>query len=167
MSETYTIKQIADEIGVNKMKVYRFIQKENIREHHTDARTKHYSEHVRRIVIEAFSSRERYAENVTPEHSENDVVVLLKERVQAQEIELVKKNQQLEKMQTIVDQQQQLALQDKKQLEEYKEEIRHLKLSNESSKTFKTVPSVINRDEEKPSENANEAPKKKRRFLWW
>ncbi len=66
-------------------------------------------------------------------------------------------------MQNLLDQQQRLALQDKKLLEEYKTEIKDLKALNMPIKDSEKDESIQN---EKSLENINEKPKKVKK-KWW
>ncbi|MBZ5972749.1 DNA-binding protein [Leuconostoc gelidum subsp. gasicomitatum] len=70
---------------------------------------------------------------------------------------------QLNQMQNLLDQQQRLALQDKKLLEEYKEEIKDLKSLNTPTKDSEKNDST---QKETSVENIKEAPHKKNK-KWW
>ena len=95
-----TIKQIADQLGIDKQRVYRFIKKNRISEAHqtasNDTGVKHYDEAAETLIIQYFSKKNRISE-VHPEahqsvsnDTDNDTLIdMLK-------AELDIKNKQLE-----------------------------------------------------------------------
>ena len=163
----YSLKQISDDIGVNKMKVYRFVKANHITERYTSAQTKYYDETVRNLIIKEFSNKSTdtpFSKNERSENSEIKLIELLNKQIEQQlkELEhkndqLVNKDKQLDKMQELLSQQQQLSLQDKKLIQRYEEE----------NKTLQKLIDV-NNDQEKRGDSKidHEAvhPEKK---VWW
>lgn len=165
----YSLKQISDEIGISKMKVYRFVKANHINERYTSAQTKYYDESVRKLIIKEFKGVSNDTCNDTVKRLDNDeliVVDLLKKQIEHQEKELERKNEQignkdkqLEKMQELLSQQQQLSLQDKKTIQKYEEENKDLqKLIELNKKSIKEV----------ESKTAEEVPiEKTDKKQWW
>ena len=111
MSENLkTIKELADELGTNKTRISRIINKNSI----PTQKIKN------KIVLEdnSVSLIRQYFKNETQQ--QNETVSILR-------TELDKAHSHIEKLSNLLDQQQRLALQDKKLLEEYKSEINELK----------------------------------------
>ena len=105
-----TIKELADELGTNKTRISRIINKNSI----PTQKIKN------KIVLEdnSVSLIRQYFKNETQQ--QNETVSILR-------TELDKAHSHIEKLSNLLDQQQRLALQDKKLLEEYKSEINDLK----------------------------------------
>src|SRR5574341_2120837 len=105
-----TIKKLADELGTNKTRISRIINKNSI----PTQKIKN------KIVLEdnSVSLIRQYFKNET--QLQNETVSILR-------TELDKAHSHIEKLSNLLDQQQRLALQDKKLLEEYKAENDSLK----------------------------------------
>ena len=99
-----TIKELADELGTNKTRISRIINKNSI----PTQKIKN------KIVLEDNSV------SLIRQYFKNETVSILR-------TELDKAHSHIEKLSNLLDQQQRLALQDKKLLEEYKAEINDLK----------------------------------------
>lgn len=127
-----TIKQIADELGIDKQRVYRYIKKNHINEAHQKNGVMYYDEVVESGIKQAFSQNEPRQASAS-----NDTVidVLVKQSEMLQK-ELEIKNKQIEELnerlaenQKLLDQAQQLhAMTEQKmrlleQKEEHTEEI--------------------------------------------
>jgi transcriptional regulator with XRE-family HTH domain len=95
-----TIKELADELGTNKTRISRIINKNSI----PTQKIKN------KIVLEDNSV------SLIRQYFKNETVSILR-------TELDKAHSHIEKLSNLLDQQQRLALQDKKLLEEYKAEI--------------------------------------------
>uniref|UniRef100_UPI0034DD0D5D RepB family protein n=1 Tax=Lactococcus sp. TaxID=44273 RepID=UPI0034DD0D5D len=102
-----TIKELADELGTNKTRISRIINKNSI----PTQKIKN------KIVLEDNSV------SLIRQYFKNETVSILR-------TELDKAHSHIEKLSNLLDQQQRLALQDKKLLEEYKSEINELKSLN-------------------------------------
>ena len=99
-----TIKELADELGTNKTRISRIINKNSI----PTQKIKN------KIVLEDNSV------SLIRQYFKNETVSILR-------TELDKAHSHIEKLSNLLDQQQRLAFQDKKLLEEYKAEINDLK----------------------------------------
>lgn len=102
-----TIKQIADELNVNKQRVYRYIKKNHITEAHQKNGVMYYDENAQKQIISYFKRVE--LENITSEKSlasaSFDVILKQSEMLKN---ELEAKNEQIAQLQKLLDQQQQL-----------------------------------------------------------
>lgn len=111
-----TLKEIADELGIDKQKVYRYVKKNHINEVFQSASAKQYDEVAQKQIINHFSKQNHI--NETHQNNINDVVydTLLKQ--------LEIKDRQIEELQKILNQEQQLnaIAQQKLQLLEQKQE---------------------------------------------
>ena len=101
-----TLKQIADEIGIEKQKVYRFVKKHCINEAHQKNGVMYYDEVAESRIKQGF-----LYEEVHQESASNEVVfdVLLKQ-FEALQKELDIKNEQIANLQKLLDQEQQLRM---------------------------------------------------------
>ena len=98
-----TIKQIADEIGISKQKVYRYIQKTGIKEARQEGQVKWYDEAAQTQIKKHFSDKK--PESRINHHNINETVLKQLE-VKDKQIEALQK--QLSDMQTLLDQEQKL-----------------------------------------------------------
>lgn len=108
--ELKTIKELSDELGTNKTRISRIINKNSV----PTQKIKN------KIVLEdnSVSLIRQYFKNET--QHQNETVSILR-------TELDKAHSHIEKLSNLLDQQQRLALQDKNLLDEYKSEINDLK----------------------------------------
>jgi len=105
-------KQIADILGVSKMTVYRFIKSNNITETSQDGRTLLYDDTSVSLIIKGLSDKKDVTD-VTPNNTSDfkeDYVIKLEEMIVFLKKEIEDKNNQIESLQTILNQQQQLLL---------------------------------------------------------
>ena len=109
----YKISEIADTAKVNKTKVWRYIRDNNISERSMKGNAKLYSEHTKDVIIKAFSSESVHLATET----KADTSRILLEQIDILKGELERKNNQLDKMQSLLDQQQQLNLSTNRQNE--------------------------------------------------
>ena len=101
-----TTKEIADELGVDKQKVYRFIKKNHIIEAHQKNGVKYFNEAVQTQIKQAFSKSEALHEahqNHFNEAVNEAVIEVLKSQLEA-------KDRQIAEMQKLLDQEQQLRM---------------------------------------------------------
>ena len=123
-----TIKQIADELGVEKQKVYRFIQKNHIKEvHHEALHETHrkngvkYYDDVGEMLIKQGFLEESASDEVHQNHikiTSNEAVFetllkqidVLHEQIKNRDEEIKVKNQQIEQLHKLLDQEQQLRM---------------------------------------------------------
>lgn len=96
-----TIKQIADEIGIDKQKAYRYIKKNHIKETHQKSGVMYYDEATEKLIIQAFSkdavSSETHQKHIND--TVNDMLISMLQK------ELEIKNKQIEELTSIVKQQ--------------------------------------------------------------
>ncbi|MCT3113872.1 RepB family protein [Lactococcus lactis] len=149
-----TIKELADELGTNKTRISRIINKNSI----PTQKIKN------KIVLEDNSV------SLIRQYFKNETVSILR-------TELDKAHSHIEKLSNLLDQQQRLALQDKKLLEEYKSEINELKSlkmpqedkkenqSQEEVQTIKKQMEALN-DKIKGQEQLNNQVSKKWYQFW-
>ena len=109
----YKISEIADIAKVNKTKVWRYIRDNNISERSMKGNAKLYSEHTKDVILKAFSNDSIHFETET----KADTSRILLEQIEILKGELERKNDQLDKMQSLLDQQQQLNLSTNRQNE--------------------------------------------------
>ncbi|MEQ7276320.1 hypothetical protein ABQE19_12805 [Enterococcus thailandicus] len=105
-------KQIADILGVSKMTVYRFIKSNNITETSQDGRTLLYDDTSVNLILKGLSDKTDVTD-VTPDDTSDfkeDYVIKLEEMNVFLKKEIEDKNNQIESLQTILNQQQQLLL---------------------------------------------------------
>jgi len=105
-------KQIADILGVSKMTVYRFIKSNNITETSQDGRTLLYDDTSISLILNGLSDKidvTSVTPNDTSDFKENYVIKLEEMNVFLKK-EIEDKNNQIESLQTILNQQQQLLL---------------------------------------------------------
>lgn len=123
-----TMKQLADELGVDKQRVYRYIKKNCINEAHQDKGVKYYDEAAQAIIKQGFLNTEPLQESTSKSTSDtlNETVIeVLKKQTEILQKELEIKNQQISELnarlaesQRLLDQQQQLtAIAEKKVME--------------------------------------------------
>lgn len=147
-----TIKQIADELGVEKQKVYRFIQKNHIKEVHHEAlhethqknSVKYYDDVAEMMIKQGFleeSTSDEVHHEALQNHiksTSNEVVFetllkqidVLHEQIKNRDEEIKVKNQQIEQLHKLLDQEQQLRMiQEQKilQIEESNSEQKEIK----------------------------------------
>lgn len=112
-----TLKEIADELGIDKQKVYRYVKKNHISEVLQSASVKQYDEVAQKQIKQHFLENNHI--NETHQNHINDTVfdALLKQ--------LEEKDKQIETLQRLLDQEQQLNAFNQQKIEmlEQKEEV--------------------------------------------
>lgn len=110
-----TIKEIADELGINKQRVYRYIERTNIKEVTTDKNAKYYDDAAQKIIIDHFGDASDNGSNVDEKTTE--IINLKEDIIKRQDDEINRLAKQVESLQSIIDtqakqfdQQQQLEL---------------------------------------------------------
>lgn len=109
-----TIKQIADELQIDKQKVYRFIKKNYINEAHQKSGVMYYDETVENLIKSHFSKNTTSTE--VHQITSNDVVIdvlmkqseMLKNELEIKNKQIEQLNKRLEENQKLLDQAQQL-----------------------------------------------------------
>ena len=114
-----TIKQMADALGVDKQRVYRYIKKNCISEAHQKNGVMYYDEAVEKRIKQAFSKNEPHQESAS---SDTVVDVLLKQSEMLQkELEIKNKqisdlNDRLAECQKLLDQYQKLSAMERERI---------------------------------------------------
>ena len=138
MSENLkTIKELADELGVSKSYIDKIIRilklhtkLDKVGNKYVISKTQEKS--IKDRLLSSESTTKSHTKSTTKTHTEVDFEVdFLKEEIlylrKSHDKQLTNKDKQIETLSNLLDQQQRLALQDKKLLEEYKAEINDLK----------------------------------------
>ena len=112
-----TIKQIADELNVDKQKVYRYIKANHISEVHHEPlqknKVKHYDEVAQAQIKKAFAEKttsKRSASKSTSKAHQDTLNEALLDTIKMLQEELKKKNEQIDNLHTLLDQEQKLRL---------------------------------------------------------
>jgi len=169
MSENLkTIKEIADEIGVSKQAVWQKIKKESSIDLRQFTSRKGNTVYVdvdgQKVIMAAFltktSTKNRQHEDYVYDNANEPVDGGSEAKEEIRFLRNLVSELQSEKkdLHKLLDQQQRLSLQDKKLLEEYKEEIKELK-----SLTTQSTSANLSKDSDEPKDI--EINKKKR--SWW
>lgn len=105
-------KQIADILGVSKMTVYRFIKSNNITETSQDGRTLLYDDTSVNLIVKGLLDKTNVTDVTLNDASDfkEDYVIKIEEMNVFLKKEIEEKNNQIESLQTILNQQQQLLL---------------------------------------------------------
>lgn len=116
-----TIKQIADELGVSKQKVYRYIVKNHITASSEVKQSKLYDDVAEKLIKQGFFKDEPHQRPRHEAHQNriNDVVCdtvsdavfkLLRNELEQKNEQLREKDQQIEQLHKLIDQEQQLRM---------------------------------------------------------
>lgn len=144
-----TIKQMADALGVDKQRVYRYIKKSCINEVHQKNGVMYYDEAVEKRIKQAFSKNEPHQESAS---SDTVVDVLLKQsEMLRKELEIKNKqisdlNDRLAECQKLLDQYQKLSAMEKV--------VQKIEMEN-------------NPEKEKESLTPSSAEPETRKKAWW
>lgn len=97
-----TTKQIADDIGVSKQRIYRYIKKHHIKESQQENGVMYYDDVAENLIKQAFSEMDEHQGSTSEAHQEhiNDTLIdILRE-------ELERKDKQISELQKIIVKQQ-------------------------------------------------------------
>lgn len=114
-----TLKQIADELGIDKQKVYRYIKKHHINDAHHDAGVMYFDEAVENAIKSHFfnndasSDAHHEAHQTASNEVVNDAVLMqlidaYKDLISTLKDQLAKKDEQIKDLKQLLDQEQQL-----------------------------------------------------------
>ena len=112
------IKEIADILGVSKMTVYRFIKTSNISESAVEGRTMLYDDTSVSAIIKAFYDKKDATHDTIDDTSDyaqeylkklEEMNAFFKKEIEDKKQQLKAKDEQIERLQIILDQQQQLS----------------------------------------------------------
>lgn len=143
MKKAYSMKEIADSIGVNKMKVYRSITSNHYKEQYKNGQTLYFSETVKKLV-EKDLTKETVTENRNKENSKSngELIDALEERINSQQ-------KQIEDLTRLLDQSQKLQLIAEKKVMTLEKPLQNGSEENNSSKEN------TSNEEKKESNNKN------------
>ena len=136
------VSEIVDITGVSRNKIYRFIKKNNIKSVH-NSNPKQYDEHVQELIIQHFgenneqkqtkantneqSEQKQTKANTNEQNSEQFISVLIEQ--------IKEKDEQIKKLGTLLEHQQELTLNDKKVIEKQEKKIELLTVRDEQDQT--------------------------------
>lgn len=133
MKNNKTVAQIADKLGINKLRVYRFIDKNSIAPTETIKGVNYYDKHAQALINKHFIDKKTAAtvsDNDTSDtRNEKELEQLLREktdRISFIEIQITEKDEQIKQLTKLLDQQQQLSLSDKNEVMMLKEKVREM-----------------------------------------
>ena len=152
----YKISEISDIAKVNKTKVWRYIRDNNISERSMKGNAKLYSEHTKDVIIKTFSSESVHLATET----KADTSRILLEQIDILKGELERKNDQLDKMQSLLDQQQQLNLSTNRQDEKSLHTTTHNTTSQDDSPSQSDDTDVLKPTDGNSKGVENKTPKK-------
>ncbi|TPR15885.1 hypothetical protein [Apilactobacillus timberlakei] len=121
-----TIKQMADFMGINKLRIYRFIDKSDIESSKVINGAKTYDKSAQKLIYKHFGYIDNYYNKDNDNKSDNikgkdELIKFIKDEIE-------EKNKQIDNLQKILDQQQQLSLQDKNTISEQKQKLKSMQL---------------------------------------
>ncbi|EAF0995018.1 DUF536 domain-containing protein, partial [Listeria monocytogenes] len=132
----FTMKQLANLAKVAKPTIFRYLERENIKETTIKGNTKYYNETVHNVVLEHF--KQRSSSNMENENNNDtrndDTTLLLKELKEQYKNTVEEKNKEIEYLRKALDQQQQLQAQANANYKELKEENAKLLEHSEEEK---------------------------------
>ena len=177
--ELKTAKKIAKSLNVSDMTVYRIIKKHNIQPTIKEKNSSLYDtekiQYISDILNNTSNSNTSNSNTSNSNTSNNDRIVNILEN------QLKQKDTQIAQMQNLLDQQQRLALQDKKLLEDYKSEINELKslkmpqedmkdgssIRGEAQEEIERLKAQLKLSEEERNKEKEKEPVKTESKKWW
>ncbi|TPR47071.1 hypothetical protein DY125_07475 [Apilactobacillus micheneri] len=137
-----TIKKMSQEMGINKLRIYRFIDKNNIKSSKLINGAKAYDKASQELIynnfVHNYNKENNHYDNL---HDNDEAIAFIKNEIE-------EKNKQIDNLQRMLDQQQQLSLQDKQTISEQKEKLKAL-------------------IDSKSKDNTNDNKNEKRNDHWW
>lgn len=188
MNENYkTIKELADELGVSKSYVDKIIRILKLHTKLDKVGNKYViSKKQEKAIITRIEKPKTTTESTTKLHTKvNSEVDFLKEEIaylkSNHDKQLTSKDRQIETLSNLLDQQQRLALQDKKLLDEYKSEINDLKalkmpqedmkdgssIKGEAQEEIERLKAQLKLSEEERNKSKGKEPVKTESKKWW
>lgn len=136
-----TIRQMADIMGINKLRIYRFIDKNNIKSSKTINGTKTYDKTAQKLIYNNFGYQNDDYIKDSDNNIDKNLIEEKDEFIRFIKDEVEEKNNQIDNLQKMLDQQQQLSLQDKQTISEQKQKLKSMQLmidSNDDNNDDKT-----------------------------
>lgn len=132
------VSEIADMIGISRGKVYRFIEHNNINSVH-NSNPKQYDEHAQKLIKQHFSesieqkqtksdNNEQSEQKQTKSNNSEQFISVLIDQIK-------EKDEQIKKLGTLLEHQQELTLNDKKVIEKQEKKIELLTVHEEQKQT--------------------------------
>lgn len=171
MTNNYkTIKELADELGVSKQTIHYHVKSlSNIKRDKNNKGAVLLNKEEQNFIYEKVGGTksstikdDTIKDSTIKDSTIKDDTNYFLSEIQFLRIQLENKDDQIVKMQSLLDQQQRLALQDKKILEEYKQENDRLKALKSPSEEFREPVDSRQKDDQNKKEASIETAKK-----WW
>jgi AcrR family transcriptional regulator len=105
--EYKTLKEIADELGISKQKVYRYVKENHINEAVQDGQVKRYDEAAQQKIKSHFSNKEPHQRSTSEPH-QNAIYDAVLKQLEIKDRQIADLNHRLEDMQKLLDQEQKL-----------------------------------------------------------
>lgn len=136
------VSEIVDITGVSRNKIYRFIKENNIRSVQ-NSNPKQYDEHAQELIIQHFGKNNEQNQtkvNNNEQSEQNQTKVNNNEQNSEQFISVLieqikEKDEQIKKLGTLLEHQQELTLNDKKVIEKQEKKIELLTVQEEQNQT--------------------------------
>ena len=180
MSENLkTIKELADELGVSKQTIHYHIKSlSNIKRDKNNKGAVLLNEEEQKFI---YSKVNAVKDDTVKDDTVKDNTAHFLSEIQFLRTQLENKDTQILQMQNLLDQQQRLALQDKKLLEEYKSEINELKalkmpredmkdgssIRGEAQEEIERLKAQLKLSEEERNKAKEKEPVKTESKKWW
>lgn len=97
-----TIREIADDLNISKQRVYRYIERNNIKEVTTDKNAKYYDDAAQKIIIDHFGDS---SDNGSSSDTAQEANQLKEDIIKRQDNEIHRLAKQVESLQSIIDMQ--------------------------------------------------------------
>lgn len=124
-----TIKQIADELGVPKQRVYRYIKSNHINEAHQENGVMYYDEVAETAIKQAFSQKTTSSE-AHQNHINDTVIDVLKNQLEVKDRQIEQLQRTVEQLTAALTAAQALNAADKQQLLQLEDKHTHTSLWN-------------------------------------
>lgn len=152
-----TLKQIADELKIDKQKVYRYVKKNHIKEAYQKQSVMYYDDTVQELIKTAFVEKECINEAHQEAHQNhiNDTVneALLKQ-IEVLQNQLTEKDKQISKLHEIIDHEQQLNARNQQMIEDLKNKKSELLLELEQQKEQAHEAHEEQKEQKEPTEQS-------------
>jgi len=114
----YTIKNIADIVGVSKVTMFRYIKKESIHETIKKGNTNLYDETAKCFIIKGFKEKNVSIETETMKRNDSnfELIKIMKFQIDAKDKQIAKLHEIIKQDQKVLDQSQQLQLMAEKKI---------------------------------------------------
>lgn len=132
-----TTKQIADELKIDKQKVYRYIKRNHIKEVNQSESVKYYDEAVQKHIKQYFeanrSTSNETHQNTSKAHQSASSDIVLETLIE----QLKEKDKQIAELQKLIDQEQQLRMAEHKRILELEDKVQQSEEEAQKKKWWK------------------------------